>query len=48
MKVANCAFIEGTLGAFVRAAEVVLVERLDIGINAELFAVQANKRKVAV
>ena len=35
MKVANCAFIEGTLGAFVRAAEVVLVERLDIGINAE-------------
>ena len=35
MKVANCAFIQSTLGAFERAAEVVLVERLDIGINAE-------------
>ena len=48
MKVANCAFIESTLGAFERPTEVVLVERLDVGINAEGFAVHAHERKVAV
>ena len=48
MKIANRAFIESTLDAFKAAAQVVLVERLDVGVNAERFAVYAHERKVAV
>ena len=48
MKIANRALIESTFGVFERPTKVVLVERLDVGINAEGFAVHAHERKIAV